>query len=197
MSTIFPDANTLRTQGPIQTTILTETNAMEVEILAASNAGMLMVVIDDTTMTNPTLPSFTDITSVDGTTSTFTLAASGLVLADEIQLNTTTTLPAPLTSGISYFVIPVDSNTFKLATTQSNAMLGVAITLTSAGSGTQQFRKVTQAQKFYATWQGTRIDRVRTLQMNTVIQNFTDLGYSISRIQNPTVPSVFSWNILW
>lgn len=43
-------------------------------------------------------------------------------------------LPAPLASGNQYFVIPNNSNSFKVATTKSNALAGTAVNITTAGT---------------------------------------------------------------
>lgn len=46
------------------------------------------------------------------------------------------TMPAPLVSGTTYYVISVSSTSIKLATSKVNAVTGTAIDLTTAGSGT-------------------------------------------------------------
>lgn len=48
-------------------------------------------------------------------------------------------LPAPLVAGTSYYFIPVNSATFKVASTFANANAGINITITGAGSGTFGF----------------------------------------------------------
>ena len=46
------------------------------------------------------------------------------------------TLPAPILSTDDLYIIRVDANTVKLATSSANALAGTAIDLTTAGSGT-------------------------------------------------------------
>jgi len=46
-------------------------------------------------------------------------------------------LPAPLTANTPYWVIVVDANTIKLATSKANALVPTAIDITTTGSGTQ------------------------------------------------------------
>lgn len=52
-----------------------------------------------------------------------------------VQLTTTGTLPAGLSTGTNYFLIKVSSTEFQLATTIANANAGTAITVTDAGTG--------------------------------------------------------------
>lgn len=53
------------------------------------------------------------------------------------------------------------------------------------------------AAEYFNTWQGTRDDRQKTLQMNKVVQYFSDLGYTIDRQTNLTSNSTFQWAISW
>jgi hypothetical protein len=58
--------------------------------------------------------------------------AHGLVNGNQIKLTTTGTMPAPFVAGTIYFVVGAAANDFQLAATLG----GVAITYTTAGSGT-------------------------------------------------------------
>jgi microcystin-dependent protein len=77
-------------------------------------------------------------------TATITVAAPGVVTRATHRLSTgqivyfTTTgaLPTGLTANTRYFAIVVTSSTFRLATTQANALAGTAITTTGTQSGT-------------------------------------------------------------
>lgn len=51
-------------------------------------------------------------------------------------LTTTGTLPAPLTLATPYYLIFVDTNTIRVATSVANAIAGTYIDITTAGSGT-------------------------------------------------------------
>ncbi len=66
---------------------------------------------------------------------TITLTAHGLVTGQNISFLTTGVLPAPLAITTDYFVIVVDANTIKLATSYANALIGTAINITSAAGG--------------------------------------------------------------
>lgn len=52
-----------------------------------------------------------------------------------VTVSSTGTLPAGLTAATNYFIIPVSSNTWKLATNITNARAATAIDITSAGTG--------------------------------------------------------------
>jgi len=56
-----------------------------------------------------------------------TLNGHGFVTGDRIELTTTGTLPTNLAVFTNYFVIYVNANTFRLATTYANAVAGTAI----------------------------------------------------------------------
>lgn len=53
------------------------------------------------------------------------------------------------------------------------------------------------AAEYFDVWTGNRDDRQKTLQMNKVIQYFTDLGYTIDRQTNPVSQTTFQWVIAW
>lgn len=61
---------------------------------------------------------------------------SNILTGTRVRLTTTTTLPAGLATATDYYVIPLSTTTFKLATSYANAVLGTAIDITSAGTGT-------------------------------------------------------------
>lgn len=61
---------------------------------------------------------------------------SNILTGTRVRLTTTTTLPAGLATGTDYYVIRVDNDTFKLATSYANAIAGTQINITDAGTGT-------------------------------------------------------------
>lgn len=71
-------------------------------------------------------------------TETFTATAHGLVTGDgPIRLtNSGGALPAGLATGTDYYVIRVDADNFKLATTRENAWAGTNVLITGNGTGT-------------------------------------------------------------
>ncbi len=79
---------------------------------------------------------FTAVASTDILTS----AAHGLFLGSVVQVsNSGGGLPAGLSALTNYFVIPINANTFYLATTLANAQAGTHIDITTNGTGTQTF----------------------------------------------------------
>ncbi len=89
----------------------------------------LQSIFDVTTFTNKT---FTD-TDVDTTANTITITAHGFTSGLAITLTTSSTLPAPLAISTTYYVIPIDANTIKLASSLVLAIAGTAIDITTAG----------------------------------------------------------------
>lgn len=77
--------------------------------------------------------------SVSAAADTFTYATPhGLETADGPARHVTSgVLPSPLVAATDYWVIRVDDNTVKWATSEANARAGIAIDITAAGSGTQ------------------------------------------------------------
>lgn len=76
-------------------------------------------------------------TDVNTSTDVVTLSdATSFPTGTTIRFTTTGGLPAPLVVGTTYYAINTGSTTIKLATSLTNAQLGVAIDLTTTGSGT-------------------------------------------------------------
>lgn len=65
---------------------------------------------------------------------TITLAAHNFNLGQVVRGTSTGTLPAGLSTGVDYYVIVVDANTIKLATSLANAQAGTAINITDYGT---------------------------------------------------------------
>lgn len=78
-----------------------------------------------------------------------TTAANDFTTGLKVQLTTTTTLPAGLSLATDYFVIVIDANTYKLATSYANAIAGTAIDITSTGTGTHTITPVAIAGATY------------------------------------------------
>ena len=50
---------------------------------------------------------------------------------------------------------------------------------------------------YFNVWRGNTDDRAKEKQMATIIQYFTDLGYTIERKTNATTGNTFNWVIYW
>jgi len=81
---------------------------------------------------------FKNFTPTDVNTSTeeLTITGHGFAHCHTIRFSTTGTVPTGLTNNTTYYVIYVNANTIKLATTFNNAMSNTAINISSQGSGT-------------------------------------------------------------
>lgn len=77
-----------------------------------------------------------------------TKALHGLYLGEQINFTTTGALPTGLVAGTSYYVIPIDDNTFWLATSYANAIAGTKITTTGTQSGVHTLYRVSWNDNF-------------------------------------------------
>jgi len=84
--------------------------------------------------------SFTaNTTVVNGTNNTITLSSHGLATNDPIYYYAAANPITGINSGKLYFVIRVDANTIKLATTAANSAAGTAISLTGPSTASTQY----------------------------------------------------------
>lgn len=119
--------------------VITSTgNAVKAAINADVTANLLVLVTGTNASTLAAL-STTPLAggadgAIDTTLNTITITDHGFVTALIVQLTSTGTLPSPLTTATDYYVIVVDDNTIQLATSESNALAGIEINLTTKGS---------------------------------------------------------------
>ena len=93
-----------------------------------------------------TAPSFSDIFTVSTTTEALTFAQPiPIDTGDGVKVSSTATVPSPLVAGTTYYAIKVTDSSYQLATSLANAYAGVAIDLTSAGSGQHTLAQVNYA----------------------------------------------------
>ena len=85
------------------------------------------------TVTTPANKTFTD-TDVNTTNETVTITAHGFTTGQLVTLTSTGTLPAGLSTLTNYYLIVVNANTIKFASSLVNALAGTAINLTSQGT---------------------------------------------------------------
>ncbi len=79
-------------------------------------------------------------TAVNTTAETITLTGHSLSTGESVTYQEGSSAIAGLTDNTVYYVIKVDANTIKLATTANNATAGTAINLTSVGAGTHKLQ---------------------------------------------------------
>lgn len=92
-------------------------------------------------------------------------------------VTTTGTLPAPLTASTQYFAIRIDATHIKVATSYANAIAGIAINITGAGSGTNTLVSDGQLQQGAITSHPGTIVACRTLHRRLFLfsQYFTEV----------------------
>jgi microcystin-dependent protein len=78
-----------------------------------------------------------------GTPASVNSVNHGLITGDQVSLTTTGTLPTGLTANTIYYVIYVNSDQFRLATSRANALAGIAINTSGTYSGTASFYGLT------------------------------------------------------
>lgn len=81
-----------------------------------------------------TAKSFAADTDVNTGTDTITEAAHGYPTGLKIQLTSTGTLPAGVTTATDYYIIALTSGTYQFAASLANAQAGTAIDLTNVGT---------------------------------------------------------------
>lgn len=82
-------------------------------------------------------PDFPEVqTFVRSSGNILTGASHGFDTGQKVRVSTTNTLPAGLSINTDYYVIVLTTSTYSLATSLANALLGTAIVLSSAGTGT-------------------------------------------------------------
>lgn len=82
-----------------------------------------------------TLVAFSNFTA-DASTDIITHTNINLLHLSTIQVSSTTTLPAGLSTSTDYYVIKLTDTTFRLATSYANALIGTYIDITTTGTGT-------------------------------------------------------------
>ena len=121
-------------------------------------------------------------------TDTLNAVAHGQVTGDgPFWATTTTTLPAPLVTTSPYWIIRVDNDNFKLAASRALALLGTAIDITTAGTGTQTLTNPGSKQLPFAD------DEVPIAQSISLINS----SPSLDRVVSITGASDFSVFRLW
>lgn len=119
-------------------TVAAAANMTSVNLKNAKGYGVYI----NTTVATPATMTFVDA-DVSVANNTITETAHGYYTGVKGALTTSGVLPGGL-SATNYYVIRVDANTFKLATSAANALAGTAVDITSAaGGGTHTFTPAT------------------------------------------------------
>jgi hypothetical protein len=80
---------------------------------------------------------------------------------------------------------------------QATAVAGIG-----AGLGTFGIRLYPDSRDYFKAWKGqdlsnNQLSRPYIDRMDTIITYFTNLGYQINRLTNPTTNATIMWKILW
>jgi len=97
------------------------------------------------TVSTPSAVVCSSATEINATTDVFTQVAHGLLTGLVLQATTSSALPTGLSVSTNYYVIKIDADTFKLATSLANALAQTAINITDVGTGDQTFTPVALA----------------------------------------------------
>ncbi len=97
-------------------------------------------------------------TSVDTGADMLTVPGHGHKTGSKVKYTAGSAAVEGLTNGSSYFVIALNSNTLKLATSLANALAGTAIDLTSKGAGTQTLTPVLATRFSSNRYRNTKAD---------------------------------------
>lgn len=84
-----------------------------------------------------------------------------------------------------------------IVATSNGDMQTILAETTTMAKATQADQGYATAAEYFNAWQGSADDRQKTLQMNKVMQYFSDLGYTINRVTNPVSQATFQWVISW
>lgn len=106
-----------------------EISALEMQVLLAVQRGDYEVTISGGTPMTENSDTISYVFSVDPVTNTLLIPDHGYVTGDIVTVSSTGELPPPLHANIPYYVIYIDSNHIKLATSRANATAGAAINI--------------------------------------------------------------------
>lgn len=125
--------------GPIR---LVHTDSIgRVFVVSANQVFSLSKKVDWRYRFDATPPAAKNFSNTDVNTGTdqITITAHGFFTGLKVQFSGSATFPAPLTTGVDYYVIRVDANTIKLAVNFADAVAGTAINITGAGNNSYTF----------------------------------------------------------
>lgn len=123
-------------------------------------------------------------TDVNTTNDTITETAHGFLTGLKGQFTTTTTLPAGLSLSTDYWVIKVDDNTYKVATSLANAQAGTQVDITDQGTGTHTFT-------------ATALSGTVKLQGSNNDSNYKDIAGSTIQLTSDTKQLYNVFNVMY
>jgi hypothetical protein len=117
-------------------------------------------------------------------TEIFTKTGHGLSLAQAVQVrNSGGALPTGLSANTDYYVIPIDADTFYLATSSANALAGTHLSITTDGTGTNTIVYHASATAYPAPTSATAYCVFAVLNGGDAIALTGSIGYT-ERVQH-------------
>ena len=194
-----------RTIARADLTIFNETQSLMKQVITDAGNGLYeSTITDGTTMTEST-PTITITGSAANPTITGTPTV--IIAGQTITLGTTgTNLNSVISdindAGVTGLVASKNAaNNLVLSYTLAQAtsftvVLGAGTANTALGLTAQTYTATNpDSVAYFNCWQGTVSDRVKTDQMNQVIQYFQNLGYTIERLKNTSTNKTLKWVI--
>ena len=204
MTDVFITAAAARQNARSELTIHTEVRTLEDAILQASADGYYEVTVSTGTPMTDTTVINTVVSNVDVGSSTLIITDHPYQTGSVVTVQSTGTLPTPLTINTYYYVIYTDANTIRLAASLADALnpVPVNIILSSTGTDVISVNLFNASQDYYSVLKNLPTsnmlnDRPYQDQMNSVISYFTSLGYTMLQQTNTQTNNTFQWNIKW
>ena len=194
-----------RTIARADLTIFNETQFLMKQVITDAGNGLYETTITDgTTMTEstPTItitgtvanPTVSSLETIIIAGQTIILGPSGTnlnaVIADINDANVSGLVASKNAANnlvLSYTLAQATSFTVILGAGTANTNLGLTAQTYTASNP--------DSVAYFNCWQGTVSDRVKTDQMNQVIQYFQNLGYTIERLKNTSTNKTLKWVI--
>jgi hypothetical protein len=121
--------------------------------------------------------------AVNTTTDVITVTAHGFTTGRKVQISNPGTLPTGISAATDYFVIYVDVDNIKLATSLANAQAGTNLDITAQGSGTNTITPTALAGGSVSIYQSN--DGVSYVTLGSS-QNVTTTGTLFLSADRPT-----------
>jgi hypothetical protein len=123
-------------------------------------------------------------TEINLTANTMSIPAHGLVTGTKVAATTAITLPTGL-SATNYWVIKVDADTIKLASSLANAEAGTAVDLTGEGSGQHTLTPATASTNVFKLQKSN--DGTNWVDISSMtVTNATSTVSTFMEVSNPT-----------
>lgn len=201
---IFITAQDARQNAMREYAVHNEARAIESAVLLAAKDGYYETTVSAGTLMTDNNTANVLVNVINSTDGAFTIPSHPYQMGSVVTVFANGTLPAPLTINTYYYVIYIDANTIKLASSLANVLQPIPqyITLNNSGTGEMYVALYPAGRDYYNTWKGLPTsnslnDRPYQDQMDNVIAYFTNLGYNIVRQTNPSTNNTMQWYIKW